>query len=592
MAAAEGGNEAEAQQMAQRLAEARAPEVAGEGGEGGEGATGTGPEGAQTGTQTEGAGEGAQTGTQTEGEGGTEPEAPEGGPGAEATGAPEAREGAEAGAGKQEPCYEKNINLPKNEAATCWWLSVNFALFHKQRKELDEYFSNNAEEPATIEEGTKELGQTLKQQFRNIYNFYSNQPTTITADSVSEYRKSADMQKAFNTNAFRVEGGKYQDAQEYIGKLFGFLQPSTGDKNELLTTIGQDKTTIYNIYISSLFYGLKVNAGEEKGKATIIQQTGKNYRIEQKQFVANKDTLILYIPRMEYEIRESGQDIVTAKDFSIPILETIRIPLEEGIVGHFKLDAMVCAVTGHYFAYIKCSKSTEWLYYGAGAGGKIKESFKDFKTMMETQKGKDDITQQATLLFYSRVPLYFIFDIDSTLLPHNKTTPVNPKLIAIIREALAQKAEAKGIPIELILYTNNDANRVTACKQAVHTALGITDGTDIFKASFDNSRSTKSSTDSDPMKQLKNLKLDTKIPNPFPADLSEEDYANVFFFDDNEKHKDGIGKELGSNFIQITPAFDGTTEDKTDYSRVARALGKTVEELFKTPSPASASGSP
>ena len=53
----------------------------------------------------------------------------------------------------------KTLVIPKNNENICWWLSVNLALFHKQRPELEDFNGKPVTEQQRI--------------LLNVYNHYS-----------------------------------------------------------------------------------------------------------------------------------------------------------------------------------------------------------------------------------------------------------------------------------------------------------------------------------------------------------------------------------------------------------------------------------
>ena len=53
---------------------------------------------------------------------------------------------------------------------------------------------------------------------------------------------------------------------------------------------------------------------------------------------------------------------------------------------------------------------------------------------------------------------------------------------------------------------------------------------------------------------------------------TELDRERVFFFDDHPEIHPELEKELGDNFIKITPPFKEGSEDETDYSALPEFL--------------------
>jgi hypothetical protein len=88
-------------------------------------------------------------------------------------------------------CKELTILLPGNKEALCWFDSVNFALFHKQRPELDEYLKAN---PTGI----------FSEKVKELYGHYSGNAIIETnADNnihtvQDAFRKNTELQTIFN----------------------------------------------------------------------------------------------------------------------------------------------------------------------------------------------------------------------------------------------------------------------------------------------------------------------------------------------------------------------------------------------------------
>ncbi len=126
-------------------------------------------------------------------------------------------------------CPETKVFLPKNDSYTCWWLSANFALFHKQRKELDDFLKADK---AFIERVLKESAPDKKTSYEKVvkslqdtirYFQGQGEQSEKAANAIIAMRKSAEMKDVFDTADFKVDSTQYQDAGEYIAKIGRFL---------------------------------------------------------------------------------------------------------------------------------------------------------------------------------------------------------------------------------------------------------------------------------------------------------------------------------------------------------------------------------
>ena len=332
-------------------------------------------------------------------------------------------------------CSETEVSHPPNDAATCWWLSVNFALFHKKRPELDAYFSDttNVSSTGTVDKliiNKFKLTSKLKTNYENIYNHYTN-TKAIDAESLIKYRVHDDMPAAFNvggSDAFVINGSSNQPAEEYLLKLTeyipfsGFIPPLVikGDK--------EYNGQCYDLYIHKQYYGstteqfqlnntntdtVIISFKRKKDDGTFIQDEIK---------LLEKITLPLIDPASRTDAEKRDLDtsyrntlksdaktkyaddkiteMVERRDYSylrdIPI--TDKDTLKNNIkLETFSLDAIVEATGTHFNTYVKCGETGQWGFYNAISGGKINKDLTDFNKLPA------DLVKRATILFYTRV---------------------------------------------------------------------------------------------------------------------------------------------------------------------------------------------
>jgi hypothetical protein len=296
-------------------------------------------------------------------------------------------------------CSEKEIELPINDAATCWWLSTNLVLFHKKRTELEALFSSY-EEYQKKTNPQFHFTVELWSRFEAVYKFYTNQQQ-LSQKQLIDIRIEKDME-IFNTTQFKINGSDFQDAQEYLQKLFQYIPIHTF---YIVTVAEQNNPKLHLWDITMVEESVGIPGKVEK-------------QVDRFQCNRYTNTIIVNVNRSNPT--DTSKRIPLKEVCSV--LETIDIPLidsEENLIENpitdsanplllkekllttsFELDAILCVTDGHYFAYVKCSASDEWLYYGAMAEGKLKTSFTNFSDMMKRQA---DLPKQATLLMYSKV---------------------------------------------------------------------------------------------------------------------------------------------------------------------------------------------
>jgi hypothetical protein len=302
-----------------------------------------------------------------------------------------------------ETCHLSELMLPKNDANTCWWLSANLALFHKQRPEI-----GRPKNPPSTEK--QQMFDLISSNYSRLAEYYSTgKGQTYTMNDLLEQRKSEIMKGIFNTESFKVDGNGMQSPDEYItllSPLIGFdrglIAINTGN------AVSAYETSAYDIYLHAKYFGTTI------GKSNI----------EVAQISSDVNTLILTFAR----VTNDPENPNTPKKTSIPVSPLKRITLptfapatqsnllqdpytaddltQNTVTSSFFLDAMIVYEPDHYVAYVKCDTSDRWFYYKAiqegnlGDTSKGNKEFATFEEMMDLDGNK--ITENCTHLFYTK----------------------------------------------------------------------------------------------------------------------------------------------------------------------------------------------
>jgi hypothetical protein len=329
-------------------------------------------------------------------------------------------------------CTELTINLPPNDANTCWWLSVNFALFHKRRPELDSYFladDNTSEEPDR--KSKDKLNIQLKKNFFIIYKHYTGQEE-VRLDTLLELRKAPGMVEAFNVIdidpvtkerkiVFDVDGSNFQSTGDYISQFFKYIQfPGRCDTLDV-----KDDGKVYDIFLHELYYGRDTRTEDT------VKETGKKYYTQFSQINSTANTVILdfrrriavatpidstpieilnqiIIPTIDSKFQTESEKETRRRDTVdktklLDFSDLLRFPIKNkeilktnAIFVTFTLDAIIEATGSHFNTYVKCSGSENWVFYHAIAGGRPTDII-TFDEMI-----KKGVATRAEQLFYSR----------------------------------------------------------------------------------------------------------------------------------------------------------------------------------------------
>ncbi len=294
-------------------------------------------------------------------------------------------------------CTEKEIDLPKNEANTCWWLSSNLVLFHKKRPELEALFSSYEE----YQKKTNPLFHftlELWSRFEAVYKFYTKQQE-LNQEQLINIRIEKDME-IFNTDQFKINGSSFQDAQEYLQKLFQHIPIHT-----LYTVLAAEpnnqKLHLWDVTMVEESVGIQGKVEKQVDRFQCNRDTNTVIinvnRSNDKSKTNPLKEVCSVLERIDIPLIDSEKNLIEnpITDSTNPLLQNDKL-----IQTTFQLDSILCVTDGHYFAYVKCSDSDEWLHYGAMTEGKLTKSFTNFSEMM---KSESELPKQATLLMYSKV---------------------------------------------------------------------------------------------------------------------------------------------------------------------------------------------
>jgi hypothetical protein len=261
------------------------------------------------------------------------------------------------------PCPE--IDHPPNNAAICWWLSVNYALFHQSRPEIQTFLVK---------------GSDVAKIYDTIAKFYKGEGGS--KPEVEAARSNELLKEKFNTSDFTLEGSEYQDASQYINKLFNLI-------NIPFHTVTQtpQNFSLYDIDLHRLVVGVKEQTN------VVIESTREKYRIET--FRVNPTgSLVLFFPRMR-EAAEGGRNQMNPLEIPVKVLKEIVVPVEgEAMPVRYELDAIVAMRPGHYYSVVKCGD--KWQEHGGRGGIDGKHTYESFDEL-------EEYSTRATLLFYTRV---------------------------------------------------------------------------------------------------------------------------------------------------------------------------------------------
>jgi hypothetical protein len=212
---------------------------------------------------------------------------------------------------------------------------------------------------------------------------------------------------------FTVSSTTIQDAEEYIYKLIDLFDGFNTNIEHIVLKVKDQTKQIKETYtyqniiqIKGLYnvYDIKLWTMTESGSKNTINDyvlNGKVTPVEEitKQYITTQaSTVILKFNPIVIDGRIEKENIQIQKEIEIP-LRNVRDGIEalEIESKKFILDSILCYTGGHYYSYMKCDGSENWIYYGAMRQGKLQESF-SFEELLE----REDILKYTLMLFYTK----------------------------------------------------------------------------------------------------------------------------------------------------------------------------------------------
>lgn len=319
-------------------------------------------------------------------------------------------------------CHLETLILPPNDANTCWWLSANLALFHKERPEMTDY-TTSLNKPFTGSNKSDIFNRELSSRFIQISKYYNGTSATLSMSNLIGHRLGPSMEAVFNTTDFKVNSSSLQSSDEYITTLSQYI----GFDRGLISinpggATGALETSAYDIQLHANHFGIpQIGNAENRSNLTYSQ------------IASDVSTLILTCGRIDKK-GKTNIPIPPLKELTIPTFtlsnlvdpnhreyidlnpsmdnsknpNLIHYPFKGPIAQYtepakFYLDAMVVYEPGHYVTYVKCETSDVWYYYKAIDEGPLGNgaAFPTFEAMMAADGEK--IQRNFTHLVYSKV---------------------------------------------------------------------------------------------------------------------------------------------------------------------------------------------
>ena len=280
-------------------------------------------------------------------------------------------------------CSELQVEHPPNDAATCWWLSVNFALFHRLRPEIKEFIDKSDD---------------ISKVYKQISEHYTGVTNNIT--NIAALRSDVALKK-FNTKDFTIDKSSYQDASQYISKLLGNKELIGSIEEPLIQietyqiTDENNEPLLYDIKLHMLAKGIEVPLFDKS-----TNKKPKGFSVKTYKLTTNNTSFILYFPRSPREKKADGTpDETKPITNKLKVLKELYMPVDNNIIK-YELDAFVGAQPGHYYSAAKCSTSEQWQEHGNNKSGiNATKTYTNFKSMIEENI---KLEEEAILLFYTR----------------------------------------------------------------------------------------------------------------------------------------------------------------------------------------------
>lgn len=312
-------------------------------------------------------------------------------------------------------CPETKLFLPQNNGSSCWWLALNFALFHLERPEIEVFLKKKDEDIITAlnYESFADKDKKAKKQaaigevitmLKKTIRYYKGEGTQDEASSkvIDGYRRNEKMATIFNDEGmntasgksiFKMAGGGDQDTSEWFLLLNSFFDINYINADLLSANF------IEATFLSSFFPKFKIDDGNLVADISRLKDS---------------PTLVVLINRTQIkdklgadgkpELDARGQPIKVADQANpnkakVPIQRFIMLPIitggtkvdspvysehlkpQEVKLNQYELDGIVEGRPGHFNALVKCTGSDSWIKYGSMASGNPTIAFADFNDM-------------------------------------------------------------------------------------------------------------------------------------------------------------------------------------------------------------------
>jgi len=299
------------------------------------------------------------------------------------------------------------LEIPLNGEAICWWLSVNLALFHKKRPELDTFFQGG--------------GSAL---FQELYTHYSG-TTKIDMERLRTGIRD-DLAKG-TPPTFDIASKGPQSTNEYLLYLQSVIKSLDNTFIQIINGKPSAFQQAYDVYYHALYFGLPRNLKEGEITDTSNPTLNAFYEFPDTVLSSAGNTVVFSFERKVNNVY-SPYTITPLKTLQLPTSkgerlintsvtketkdtvhsEWVKMILTSTEMTSFYLDAITVSTPGggHYVTYVKCEDSDIWLYdngLSAGALG-TKEGSAEFTSFEDMMSKKGDlIRNNLVLLYYSKV---------------------------------------------------------------------------------------------------------------------------------------------------------------------------------------------
>ena len=303
----------------------------------------------------------------------------------------------------------RSLEIPLNGDAICWWLSVNLALFHKKRPELEAFFGKK--------------GGDEKEQFQRVYNHYTGKNQVDMELLRTGIRDSL----AKKTRAFNIASKRQESTQEYLMYVKSIITTLDYSFVQMINASPSDFQQVYDVYYHALYFGIPRNVDEGETINTTNPGLTAFYEFPDVVIPTTGNTVVFSFERKPKDNPYSNYSITPLKEIKLPTSkgermtnmpvtsetkdkqhsEWMKLIMSSTDSTTFYLDAITVSTPGggHYVTYIKCEDSDVWLYdngLSAGALGS-KEGHDEFASFDEMMSKKGDlIRENLVLLYYSK----------------------------------------------------------------------------------------------------------------------------------------------------------------------------------------------